>query len=97
MMKQVLLNIQPLNELKDRQAYSEEIKHFKAHIFLKMQRMQLKREHREGNMSAEPEPLNKIQPVLKDADVMLSSSTPGIYREATEMVQEEEINYFPDD
>lgn len=96
-MKQVLLNIQPLNELKDRQAYSEEIKHFKAHIFLKMQRMQLKREHREGNMSAEPEPLNKIQPVLKDADVMLSSSTPGIYREATEMVQEEEINYFPDD
>ena len=49
-MKQVLLNIQPLNELKDRQAYSEEIKHFKAHIFLKMQRMQLKREHREGNI-----------------------------------------------
>lgn len=96
-MKQVLLNIQPLNELKDRQAYSEEIKHFKAHIFLKTQRMQLKREHREGNMSAEPEPLNKIQPVLKDADVMLSSSTPGISREATEMVQEEEINYFPDD
>lgn len=52
LMKQVLLNIQPLNELKDRQAYYEEIKHFKAHIFLKTQRMQLKREHREGNMSA---------------------------------------------
>ena len=48
-------------------------------------------------MSARTSTSEKTQPVLKYSDDMLSSSPPGIYKEATEMVQEEEVNHFPDD